>query len=292
MMRTPTPDAEPPDRLDAALRAAFQAQVAAMDAALGRQGRALHSSIHAARKAGRRARAILALWGPELPRELASADRRLRALTRRFSRLRDAHVAVEQAAALHADAEQAGTLQRLRDTLQRRRDHLAADMLEDDPRLRRCRERVRRIGTELAALSWPKRSRKQVQAALKRAERRSAKAAAGARATPGAPSLHRWRRRLRQRRLQREALRQIAHAAGTAPRARAAAARLAERAADREGDLDALTALADTLGAQRDRELLRNAIRRHVPTPWRAAALALCKGAIRADGAPAPRPAD
>jgi CHAD domain-containing protein len=207
-----------------------------------------HASVHAARKAIRRLRALLALLdGTELA--LEDADAVLRRLGDGLSGLRDAHVAVETAALLAATAPTApwpcviGQLQARRDAWLRR-------ALAGDPAFGRRRDRLQRVGTLLDSQPWATIRRAQVRVGLDRSLARAGKAERRAHRNPSPERLHRWRRKVRRLRMQLEAAPHLDPRLAKAHTARGGG-----------GDAKALHRLSNHLGWQQDLRMLRNLVR-------------------------------
>jgi len=207
-----------------------------------------HEAIHAARKAIRRLRALLALLD-HTALEVRQVDRQLQRLGDGLSRIRDAHVVLE-AARLLQRGDAAVPWDAVIEALAQRRQRLLLQLLQDDPGFARRLRVVAAVRERLDAQPWQQVRGKQVRLNLERSVRRADKAAARARQQDDAEAVHRWRRRVRRLRMQRD----IVHDLGLhGLRGRAHdAARPSCRALHR---------LSDALGWQQDLRLLRNLVR-------------------------------
>lgn len=238
------------------MQAAAHKECAAILRALASR-RHIHVSIHGARRAIRRLRALLFLVQERLE-DAAAIDRRLERLGDSLSALRDAHVMVDTAEGLAARGKTkqwAAAIHRLL----RRRDGLVQRALARDPDFRRRRRVIERAARQLGDLAWHKLKAADVRQALERSCRRVAKAEARARTDPVPANLHRWRRRVRKLRMQMEALARI-----EPDLAKDAAKESASKNAK------ALHKLSDQLGAFQDKQMLRNVLRRMRGLPNRA----------------------
>ncbi len=197
--------------LAVALRHWAQAQLALMAASLARRGTQRHTGIHEARKAARRCRAALALCAGRHGDVTAALDRTVRAACKDLSRLRNAHVVVEVAAARNAPLLPRAAARPLRAWLRQRRDRLLAAALARDPGFQRRRRRIQRAAALCAALDWSGVDDGTVRHALGRSAERLHKAARDARRRPTLALRHRWRRRLRRLRMQLQLLDALAH---------------------------------------------------------------------------------
>jgi hypothetical protein len=238
------------------MQAAVRKECAAILRALASRHH-IHVSIHGARKAIRRLRALLFLVEDRLE-DVAAVDRRLKRLGGSLSALRDAHVMVVTAEGLAArgKAKQwAAAIKRL----VRRRDGLIQRALARDVNFRRRRRVVERAARQLADMPWHELEATDLRQALERSCHRVAKAEARAKADPLPANLHRWRRRVRKLRMQMEGLARIAPdiAKGVAKESASKAAK-------------ALHKLSDQLGAFQDKQMLRNVLRRMRSLPHRA----------------------
>lgn len=248
----------------AALAATLQAyaldQLAAMDAQLRRRGRHLHTGVHEARKAARRFRAVVALADAAVGGGADEAATTIRRVGKRLSRLRDAHVASECAAAFAPPA--GGELVRqLRRRLREQRDTLATEVLQRDPELRRKRRQIRKARQALQSSSWHEISTQQLLQALQRSAQRLRRAEGDAHDSRSLALRHRWRRRVRRLRMQLQILAEITQDKAWPRAARAAARWVLAEAADTLPGAAELHALGDVLGQQQDRALLRRAVR-------------------------------
>lgn len=196
----------------------------------------IHAAVHAARKAIRRLRAVLALLQPS-GLALRGIDAALQALGDGLSALRDAHVAVETAVRLSTQATGLDWT-RLIDALQERRAQLLAMALEHDPGFAQRRRIVATVATRLDAQDWNAVTIADIRTALKRSRRRTAKAQQRATASADAADVHRWRRRVRRLWMQLDALERLGvdgDAAGAAG-GQGSAARALHRISDRLGN--------------------------------------------------------
>ncbi|WP_416057454.1 CHAD domain-containing protein [Stenotrophomonas maltophilia] len=208
-----------------------------------------HASIHAARKAIRRLRALLGLLeGTALALALDATDQRLQRLGDSLSDLRDAHV-VLQAAALLQDRHAGEAWPTIIDGLTRRRDRLLQQALQRDPGFRRRLRSVAQVQAALSAQSRRQVRRSTLRANLQRSHRRVRKAARRAEVGGNAEALHRWRRRVRRLRMQVE----LGH--GLHLHLHAAALQTGKQ------DARELHRLSDALGEQQDLRLLHNLVK-------------------------------
>lgn len=247
--------------LAATLQAYALDQLAAMDAQLRRRGRHLHTGVHEARKAARRFRAVIALADAAVGAGADEAATVIRRVGKRLSRLRDAHVASEAAAAFAAPSAHAEPLRRLRRRLREQRDTLAAEVLQRDPELRRKRRQIRKARQALQSSAWGELSTPQLLQALQHSAQRLRRAEGDAHGSRSLALRHRWRRRVRRLRMQLQILAEIAQDKAWPRAARAAARWVLAEAADTLPGAAELHALGDVLGQQQDRALLRRAVR-------------------------------
>lgn len=216
-----------------------RAEADAILAALVPQGD-VHVSIHDARKAIRRLRALLQLVEPRL--ELAGADRILQRTGDSLSALRDAHATIGTAERFARDD---GRWQAVIVRLAQRRDALLAAALVQDPGFERRRRWVQRALARIEAAPWHRLKAGDLRRGLERGQQRVDKARRRARRDPHADALHRWRRRVRKLRMQVEAV------GGIKPGL--VSGRDRGRHAGRAGELHALS---DRLGRRQDLEVL------------------------------------
>ena len=232
------------------------------DRALLRRGTGRHDGVRVARKTLRRIRAVLDLG----PRRLASDGTSAYAITgmlcRRLSRLRDAHAAVETLDDLMKTCDKTtpqAPLRRIRLYLCRQQGLLLRETLVRDPGLARYRQQLRRLREIVEALPWSGISRRNLQRALERSERRVGRMAG---ATLGS-ARHRWRRRLRRLRLQM----MIVASELSAPcfeggdEANSKLVRAQEFLAELRLSVDTLKSKSDALGFERDLCVLRGKLR-------------------------------
>lgn len=223
--------------IGAALRRLALRELTAAGNGLARTGTARHAGIHAARRALRHVRALLALGAEEFGRAGAVVDARLQRLNRSLSPLRDAHVAW----ATLAQVPDVPQRRRVSAALRARRDALARDV--SDEMLQRRRAALERTRAVLEGLDWAQLDAKTLRAGLKDARKRLAKAQRRAGERYDLARRHRWRRRLRKLHQQRQLL----------ARAKIAVDVKAPRRAHR---------LQRLLGAERDLQLLRTLLQR------------------------------
>ena len=223
------------------------AQMVALIVGLRRSGHR-HRGIHEARRAIRRVRSILAFVPAKGGASADRIDRKLRALARELSPLRDAHVAFQLAAQRVADdaANDHARWQEIARGLRRARDRLLKKALADDGAFQRKIANAEEVAVELHALDWGRLSPTRVRKTLEQSEARADKAKDRLRRRPSLSGKHRWRRRLRRLRMQIRAL----EAAGSAD---ADVVRLKRR-------LPAIEVQADKIGERLDERLLIEAI--------------------------------
>lgn len=208
----------------------------------------IHVGVHSARKAIRRLRAVLALFATD-EQPLQRTDRALQRLGRGLSALRDAHVLVETAQSLQADAPSPGWASVITH-LRARRDRLLQRARAQDPGFQKKRRAVQRVGLELDAQRWERVRKGDLRRALARSQRRAKKAAARARDSDDLEALHDWRRRVRRLRMQLEVM------------ARLDGGLVKDHAGSDSGKhAKGLRRLSDALGREQDLRLLRNQIR-------------------------------
>ncbi|HCR33912.1 MAG TPA: hypothetical protein DIV57_11115 [Stenotrophomonas sp.] len=227
-----------------------------------------HAAIHAARKAIRRLRALLALLH-DSALELDDADRRLQRLGDSLSDLRDAHVVV-QAAVYLQDAHAAEAWPGIIARLVQRRDRLLQEALQRDPRFDRRVRRVVIVQEQLAKQPWAKLRRSTLRSNLERSQRRARKAALRASDDGGTDAIHRWRRKVRRLRMQLDVAQALKLHAGHAER--------------KSSDARALHRLSDVLGERQDLQLLRNLVRAMPAADGKARVLDQLRDAEAADG--------
>lgn len=236
-----------------------QAQVERAAHCLGWRGGRLHDGVHEARKALRRARAMLALALPRLGTAARAVDRQLAVVGRRLSSLRDAMARVETLdRLLRREGEDSALLRRCRGAAARVRANAARTALAADPGLISLRTRLESAGEALRALPWTRLQGDDLQRALDHAGERARKARDRACKHGGDAAWHRWRRRLRLL----VHVRAVLGKAGVAmPSAMADELRLAA-ALGRAQDLAVLKSecTADALFARADRKLVRRLV--------------------------------
>lgn len=168
--------------------------------------RHLHRSVHEARKAIRRLRALLALVEERLP-AVTAADGELQRLGDSLSRLRDAQVTLGTAQGLVRDAVPSDAVL---GWLRLRRDALVERVLRRDPDFVRRRSLLRACRRALHVVEWDQVEVDDLHGALRKSNRRVMKAEHKAMKDPTPEHLHRWRRRLRRMRMQLEIVRALA----------------------------------------------------------------------------------
>jgi len=171
---------------------------------LAREGDALHTGIHQARKCIRRVRAILALGMRKLDSRAQRLDADLGQLGRGMSRLRDAQALIEALRRLDDSApdEVRAILPAAEAAARLRRDALLVQALTRDPQLLSRRRRLQAISDRLLRLDWQPLGDAEAVAAILRSERRVEKAGRKAKRHPDRDDdwhiLRRRMRRLRQ----------------------------------------------------------------------------------------------
>lgn len=203
----------------------------------------VHARVHAARKAIRRARALLALVDADL--DVEAAGRILGRVGDSLGALRDAHAASLVAASLGERlADPRWT--RAAAALDARAERLVRRELAADPSFAKRRRAVHGAVRRLQLLPWHELDDADIHAGLLRQSRRVDKAARRAQDDPLPDNLHRWRRRARRLRMQVDALAALdIPILGQDP------------TASRQ-----LHRLSDELGARQDRVVLADALRR------------------------------
>lgn len=262
----PESDASTNANAGAAMRLTLRREVACIDRALDLQ-QDLDVSVHEARKAIRRLRALLGLCRGQFD-GLGDVDDRLQAIGRGLAGLRDAQASIDTAralAALQGDAAWTPAVERL---VERRR-RLVEAALAKDPGFARRRARIAGIAAVLERWDWEALSESSLRRALKLSRKRVARAERRARKTPAARNLHRWRRRLRTLRMQLDVVAEVAP--GSASRASTAAARRNAKVLRRQ---------AEALGLRQDLEVLRTLLRPMRELPGKPELLAGIRGAI------------
>ncbi len=229
----------------AALREVMRREVACIDHALA-QPHDLDGSVHEARKAMRRLRALLGLCRDRFEgRE--EIDARLRSLGRGLSALRDSRASIDTARKIMELRDDVPWLPAV-ERLVQRRDRVVEHALASDPAFERRRARFAAIASVLEGWRWEALTASHLRREYKRGGKRADKAERRTRKTPTADNLHRWRRRLRTLRMQRDVVLEVL------PKWAARSA-----SAPREGK--ALHRLTDALGWRQDLEVLRGLLR-------------------------------
>jgi CHAD domain-containing protein len=207
-----------------------------------------NDAIHAARKAIRRMRALLALLVAD-DLDLDREDVALRRLGKGLSDMRDAHVVVETARrlqALHPDPGWEPVI----DALELRRTRVLQRSLAEDAGFLKRRMIVERVLDRIEAQPWEAVRKRSIRAALATSERRARKAAERAAHDDDPEIVHRWRRKVRRLRMQLDAAQELGaiqgHGDGLA-------------AVVRKGKT--LHKISERLGWSQDLKLLQNLVR-------------------------------
>jgi len=188
--------------IDAAIGApvceATAMQVERATRCLGWGGGRVHDGVHEARKALRRARAVLKLVAPRVGPATKAIDRELAAVGRELSSLRDAMARVETLDRLLTHAgDDAPLLRRCLRAAARARADAARAALTADPCFASLRTRLHDAGTALHALPWSRLHIDDLHLALDHADARARTAREHACKHDQDAQWHRWRRRLR-----------------------------------------------------------------------------------------------
>lgn len=230
-----------------------------------------NEGIHAARKAIRRMRAVLALLDED-EFELEREDRSLRRLGKSLSALRDAHVVVEAAKRLQVEHPEPGW-DTIITALEMRRTRILQRSLAQDPGFARRRRVVTQLQSWIACQPWQNLRRATIRDGLARSERRVKRAAARA-AHDGSPDqMHQWRRRVRRLRMQLDAVDALGGQGGHG-RSHDGSARKAK----------ALHKTSDLLGWNQDLRLLRNLVRNLPPDVGKTEVMVRIERALEAAG--------
>ena len=198
----------PPREHGPALRDYGLAELATAMDLLAIRGRHVHHGVHHARKAIRRARAMLSLGKSALGPGGRLIDHQLRDVNRRMSPLRDAHALVETLDRLRIKARDDATREALdhaRRIAARRRAAMAKKP-EFTQALQHGQAIVATLHAALHGLPWEAVSTPLVSNAMAVAERKAANAREQACAHDDAHAWHRWRRRMRRISQQHRAL--------------------------------------------------------------------------------------
>ncbi|WP_396616151.1 CHAD domain-containing protein [Lysobacter soli] len=209
---TPTSVLQP--ALGTALRDYTRGELDLAHAALGDPD--LHEGVHQARKAIRRARAVLAMGDGLLGPGAGLVDRELRALNDGLSNLRDAHALVEVIDRLlkrerRDDARE--VLQRAREAAVATRTQVANAATRSDPGLVSRRGMLDVLRAALTALDWSRPTPVGLRMAIADSDLRSHEARLRACDGGDDDDWHRWRRRVRRASHQRRAMEAIGLAA-------------------------------------------------------------------------------
>ncbi len=165
---------------------------------LGWGGSRVHDGVHEARKALRRARALLKLVAPRVGSATNAVDRELAAVGRELSSLRDAMARVETLDRLLTHAgDDAPLLRRCRRAAAGARAQAARAALTADPGFASLRTRLCDAGTALRALPWSRLHSDDLHLALDHAGARARRARDRACKHDRDAQWHRWRRRMR-----------------------------------------------------------------------------------------------
>jgi CHAD domain-containing protein len=231
-----------------------------------------HKGIHEARKAIRRVRALLSFGRKAFGAQGKRLDRKLQALGRGLSRLRDAQVSVATAHTLQRRAalEYKPQWQALAHALAGRRVQLLDAALAADPAFRHRRKRVASMRKALGSLPWDALDEKTIAGELDKSRRRVARAEHRATQDRTPTVVHRWRRRVRRLRLQLTALETVRE---SGVRIRGVTLK---RSAIRQQ-----TRLAEALGWKQDLQVLRSIVRRTADMPNRKDMLDQMRAQIR-----------
>jgi CHAD domain-containing protein len=187
------------------LKAFVVTELQEAQALLGQEGEARHGGVHQARKRLRRARAALAIGRKPLGKPARRLDEDLGRLCRGLSPLRDAQALIEGLQRLPAagPGPLATALPQILAIAVQRRDDCLARTLARDPGLARRRGRLQAMIARLEALEWEKVKPAGIAKAVKRSEKRLAKARRRAGRDPADDARwHAMRRRLRRLRQQ------------------------------------------------------------------------------------------
>jgi CHAD domain-containing protein len=210
-----------------------------------------HRGIHEARKSLRRLKSLLALGAEPFADQLPALNERIGKLATGLSPLRDAHVAVHTAQVLAGPSPSTEWQQAIH-ALENRRDGRLAAALTKDPRFLKRRHQIRDLGDAIEILPWKAVTRRTIEQAIARSERRVVNAEKRVRKDGSIANLHRWRRRARRLRMQLEFWRKALKASGKSTHKRG----LQDKAA-----VHAMSKLSDALGAKQDLRALRATLR-------------------------------
>jgi len=169
----------------------------------------LHEGVHQARKAIRRARAVLAMGDGLLGPGAGLLDRELRTLNNGLSNLRDAHALVEVLDRLLKRERKdpvREVLQRAREAAVLARTRGADAATRSDPGLASRRAMLGVLRAAMAGLDWSRPTPAGLRMAVADSDLRSHEARLRACETGDDDDWHRWRRRARRASHQRRAL--------------------------------------------------------------------------------------
>jgi len=250
----------------------------------------LHEGVHQARKAIRRARAVLALGDGLLGPGAGLVDRELRALNDGLSNLRDAHALVEVLDRLvkrERKDEARAVLLRAREAAIAARTRVADAATRSDPGLASRRAMLGVLRAAMTALDWSRPTPAGLRMAVADGDLRSHEARGRACGTGEDEDWHRWRRRARRAAHQRRALEAVGVPAPAEPDCVDGRA-FDKRTAHRLGEAQDLSLLLDHCRrdspfSKEDRDALRDRAR---PALQRARRRIARQAAERRDACP------
>ena len=223
----------------------------------------LHEGVHQARKAIRRARAVLAMGDGLLGPGAGLVDRELRTLNDGLSNLRDAHALVEVLDRLlrrERRDEARVVLRRAREAAIVTRARIADAATRSDPGLQSRRAMLEVLRATLVALDWLRPTPAGLRMAVADSDLRSHEARLRACQGGDDDDWHRWRRRARRASHQRRALEAVGvPVSGESPH-------FDKRTTHRLGEAQDLSMLldhcrADSPFSKEDRDALRDRAR-------------------------------
>ncbi|GAB3093074.1 CHAD domain-containing protein [Lysobacter terrae] len=173
----------------------------------------VHAGTHQARKAIRRARAVLALGEARLGVDATLIDRALRTVNRDLSELRDAHALVEVLERLAERAHDPADRQLLRQAVRRARRASGRVKKRHAQERQAAEESLAALRASLQGLPWSTLTWPECQAAIARSAERARSVQERARNSDKDARWHRWRRRVRLLVLERRACSQCGMAA-------------------------------------------------------------------------------
>jgi hypothetical protein len=157
------------------------------------------------RKSTRRIRAALALCGARLGTGARAIESELKALSDRFSEVRDAHVVVDTlvvASRSLKDEEQRAVFRRLHKAMDANYRKVLNQLVDEDPAFVLQRAHLRSLRDDVALLPWNGVTQGDVESSLLLAAQRVTRIAEKAARADDARIRHMWRRRLRRLRYQ------------------------------------------------------------------------------------------